>query len=315
MIIQETCRVCGSAHLSVACDRIRGDIPCDVLRCEACGLVFLPSEYFDPKALEELYRDNYAYVPTLGAMVDTERDPYRFKADKIGQYLDPERTALLEVGTGAGLFLRAVKDRVKRLEGVELAKGQREFCEQTYKVPVHGQPIEEIDFATQFDVVCSFQVLEHVPDPVPFLRRLMHFVKPGGILYVDVPNGDNALTGLYKIEEYKRFFYRRQHLFNHTRKSLELLLQKAGFENFSIWTDQYYSLSNHLLWEATRKPQATLADAYSFLPPAPLSGAGSVGEELSAFFEKVDREYRAILERNDFGDTISAIVIKPLSSS
>ncbi|MDK9720592.1 MAG: class I SAM-dependent methyltransferase [Rhodospirillales bacterium] len=315
MKVQETCRVCGSARLSIACDRIRGDIACDVLRCEDCGLTFLPSDYFDPKALAELYRDNYAYVPTLGAMVDSERDPYRFKADKIAQYLDPSHTALLEVGTGAGLFLRAVKGRVKRLEGVELANGQREYCETTYQVPVHGKPIEEIDFTAPFDVVCSFQVLEHVPDPVPFLKRLMHFVKPGGILYVDVPNGDNALTALYKIEEYKRFFYRRQHLFNHTRKSLELLLRRAGFENFNIWTDQYYSLSNHLLWGASRKPQATLADAYSFLPPGPLGGASPVETEMAAFFERTDREYRAILERNDFGDTISAIIAKPQSSS
>ena len=42
-----------------------------------------------------------------------------------------------------------------------------------------------------FDAVCTFQVLEHVPEPRKFLRSLIKLLKPKGKLIISVPNSES----------------------------------------------------------------------------------------------------------------------------
>ena len=42
-----------------------------------------------------------------------------------------------------------------------------------------------------FDVVTMWDILEHIPDPVPFLRRAASLLRPGGLIFVKVPNPDS----------------------------------------------------------------------------------------------------------------------------
>jgi len=72
-----------------------------------------------------------------------------------------------------------------------------------------------------FDAVICYQVLEHVPYPAQVVAELYRNLRPGGWLYVTVPQG----WGLHH-EPY--------HFFNHTRYGLELLFKDAGFEHISI---------------------------------------------------------------------------------
>jgi ubiquinone/menaquinone biosynthesis C-methylase UbiE len=50
-----------------------------------------------------------------------------------------------------------------------------------------------------FDIVCSFQVLEHVQDPYRVLSESWRVLKPGGILYCDAPNYRTFWEGHYNI--------------------------------------------------------------------------------------------------------------------
>lgn len=98
-------------------------------------------------------------------------------------------SSILEVGVGEGHFLQAAKSRGFSIEGVELnpkgAERARNLGFQVYEMMLN-ELSEQID--QRFDAICSFQVLEHVPNPREFLEGMIGLLKPGGKLVLSVPN-------------------------------------------------------------------------------------------------------------------------------
>lgn len=305
----ETCPVCGSGRAFIVCDEIRPGVSCNVYRCDDCTLIFLPSAYFEEARNPRQYQGEYRYTPTLDKLIGTPHNPYRKRVARISANLDPEKTEMLEIGCGEGYFLHAVRRQVKSIVGQELNHAQAEFCRKRFGIQMFTEPIESLEINHRFDVVCMFGVLEHVPNPKTFIRRAMSFVKAGGILFLDVPNTMCPLLSLYHVEGYDKFYYRGTHLLNFNPESLGTLLRRAGFYVHDIELVQNYSLSNHLHWLATGKPQDSLNVGYRFQLPGKLrADARHMADKIDAFFQNFDRAYREFLIRNGYSDMISCIV-------
>ena len=101
---------------------------------------------------------------------------------------------ILEVGCGEGHFhsVSNCDDYV----GLEFNTKAVEKC-KAKNLTVFKQSIE--DFAKEnsnsFDVVCSFQVLEHVTNPIEFLQYSINSLKIGGYLIISVP-AEDSFVGL-----------------------------------------------------------------------------------------------------------------------
>jgi SAM-dependent methyltransferase len=97
--------------------------------------------------------------------------------------------SVLEVGVGDGHFLRMARDRGHAVQGVEL-NPQAARRVRALGFTVHEMTLQALSERTdeKVDVVCSFQVLEHVPDPRRFIEGMMAMLKPGGRLILSVPN-------------------------------------------------------------------------------------------------------------------------------
>lgn len=116
-------------------------------------------------------------------------------------------------------------------------------------------------------------MLEHIPDPVPFLRELVSKSAAGGRILIEVPNADDALLSLYRSKAFSEFTYWSPHLFLYNPGTLARLLEKAGLARgrFSISQFQRYPLSNHLMWLAQDRPGGHAA--WSFLDSPALNEA------------------------------------------
>ena len=104
------------------------------------------------------------------------------------------------------------------------------------------------------DVVTLFHVLEHLTHPLESLREIATRLGDAGTVLIEVPHARDALFTLYDSEPFKAFTFWSEHLVLHTRQSLKILLETAGFEQVEIRGRQRYPLSNHLHWLARQRP-------------------------------------------------------------
>ena len=98
-----------------------------------------------------------------------------------------------------------------------------------------------------------FHVIEHIPEPVPLLKQLKQYVKPGGWLIVETPNADDALIKRYHCKAFEDYTYWSEHVYLYNDKTLSRLLQIAGFEIEEQIPVQRYPLTNHMYWLAKGK--------------------------------------------------------------
>jgi SAM-dependent methyltransferase len=94
----------------------------------------------------------------------------------------------LDVGCGSGGSLGAALALGWHVAGIELsaaaAAKARRFTDRIHAGDVLAAPFEP----ASFDVVSAFHVVEHVPDPVAVVRRMLEWVAPGGLALIEVPN-------------------------------------------------------------------------------------------------------------------------------
>lgn len=104
--------------------------------------------------------------------------------------------SVLEVGSGSGYFLSKLHQRKQsKILGLELNKSGAQSCQEK-GLDVREELLDDFAVTTteKFDVVCSFQVLEHVEEPLAFLEAQILLLKQGGQLIISVPNGESFLA-------------------------------------------------------------------------------------------------------------------------
>jgi 2-polyprenyl-3-methyl-5-hydroxy-6-metoxy-1,4-benzoquinol methylase len=101
---------------------------------------------------------------------------------------------VLEVGCGRGDFLSAIQSSGAIATGLELnGTAAREGRERGRDIRLEHIEVHASGHAAEYDVVCSFQVLEHIPNVRSFLEAQIACLRPRGRLIISVPNNDSFL--------------------------------------------------------------------------------------------------------------------------
>jgi ubiquinone/menaquinone biosynthesis C-methylase UbiE len=109
---------------------------------------------------------------------------------------------LLDVGSGAGVFLEAAKQYGGwQLHGLEPNARAAQVTQERTGIPIFNGTLEAAAYPAQsFDAITMWDVLEHLHDPVASLRELQRLLKPGGAVFIRVPNAASytrMLAGRY----------------------------------------------------------------------------------------------------------------------
>ncbi len=153
-------------------------------RCIDTGLQFFQPA--DAAGSSELY----AQLSQFGWYHDHDR--WEFSA-ALPWLRDAQR--VLEVGCGDGAFLDQLRRHTHaETVGIELNPSTATAAQaKGHRVLQHRSDSAQVTALGQFDAVCSFQVLEHVPDPRAFIDSLCARLTDDGLLILGVPNADSFI--------------------------------------------------------------------------------------------------------------------------
>lgn len=196
----------------------------------------------------------------------------------------------LDVGCGSGGSLGVARALGWRVAGIEMDEAAAALARR-FTDELHVGDILTAPFAPgRYDVVTAFHVLEHVPDPVAVARRMLHWLAPGGLLIVEVPNagglGARLFGGAWSGLELPR------HLSHFTPETLERVIDKAGGRIVWIW---HQAKPRTYLWSLSAllrdRGWNALAD---FTEWRPVYGVLKLGLELLVPLARVARRGEAI---------------------
>jgi SAM-dependent methyltransferase len=215
-VVYSNCIVCGGPEL-LSLERYHA---AHLVRCGTCDLVF-SGRRPDDAELAEHYRD-YGL-----AWFDSEitRQRYRELLDSLEPYRKTNR--ILDMGCGAGYFLDEAAKRGWEAYGSEFGELPLELS-RGRGFTVVPAPLTPASFpADHFDVITSFEVVEHVRDPRAEAETLARLLRPGGLFYCTTPNFDALTRRLlgprWRVIEYP------EHLIYFTAQTLTSWLTGFGF--------------------------------------------------------------------------------------
>lgn len=309
-MIANQCKLCHSGKNITIRDTLRYGIKRKVLKCSDCGFVFLEdkndsSEYYAGTTYRAKYGPDLTKTSNPKEVFETYYPHQGPIIEKIKHLLKSD-TSVLDVGCSAGQFLMSIKDLVGNRVGLELSQDEVDFIRSHHDFRVYNEPIENAKITEgPFDLVTSFQVVEHTLDPVEFVKDLGRQLKPDGYLYLELPNLHDVLLDCYRVSGYADFYYREPHVSYFTKDTLRNLLDQVGFVG-EIKTVQRYNIMNHLNWVMNNSPQSnfTLGNG-----TPKIVTADDVGEEakskLNNFIARMDSEYQALVEELGLGESLT----------
>lgn len=141
---------------------------------------------------------------------------------------------ILDVGCGRGFFLVEARKRGWEVYGTEYAEEAIKLCRSKGIEMRSGQLQEDSFSPEEFDVITSFEVIEHINNPQEEVKLIHRFLKKGGLFYCTTPNFNAYLRYQLKAE-YNVIGY-PEHLSYYTRRTLKKLFKANGFKALKVLT-------------------------------------------------------------------------------
>ena len=225
---KQNCYVCKNTSFDIIneVDRYGFYYPTGI--CGKCGNV-QQSEYYKTDVIIDFYSNYYRKI--YG-----EYDPKEFyliqrlkKGPRIFNFvkdiIKPKK--VLDVGCGAGGIISVFKDKGCEVLGIDFDEKFLE-CAKNFKIPVLRGSINQLDENKKFDLIILNHVLEHIVYPVEFLEKVLKYLNPNGILYIEVPSLEHVRNGGYKYD--LLLYWQNAHTIHFNNQTLALVCKRAGLE-------------------------------------------------------------------------------------
>ena len=217
-----------------------------IVKCSYCKLIYVnPMPYWDSDDYAKLYDETYF----LHLNSDEQKEWFEIRKaviparrfNRIRRHIKSDMRKLLEIGAGENAFmcqhLMSGGWDCKAQEPSEL------FADELRKVKglnVETKDILELD--GEYSFIFADSVLEHVPDPITYYKKLSSLLVPGGVLYTVSPNEYSMYNFLLNIVAWRKGntpryiapYTQPYHLVGFSKKSLEICAKNSGLNLISF---------------------------------------------------------------------------------
>jgi SAM-dependent methyltransferase len=136
---------------------------------------------------------------------------------------------LLDVGSGLSVFLYAISKKVSwDIQGIEPDLNFVNFAKKKLKLNVSRTTLEENKNKKKYDIISLNKVIEHVENPLLFLKKINRMLKESGYVYIEVPDGESA-SQTKDGKNREEFYVDHLHVF-----SLRSLANCIKYSNFKL---------------------------------------------------------------------------------
>lgn len=143
-----------------------------------------------------------------------------------------ENTKILDLGCGRGEFLAELKKRGCEIWGVDFDEKAIEVAKNYYGLKnVYAMSFEDffkLQNLPKFDVITFFEVIEHIDNPLEFIRNAVKLLKSDGMIVLSTPSRERMLVNAIKTD----FPY--HHLSRWNEIAISNLFRKINFKIIQV---------------------------------------------------------------------------------
>ena len=162
--------------------------------CLNCGLVFIPKD----KSYQKYYKQGGYFKESPNLSLRKELISRSLLISQAENYVKSllclyiinfYNKSVLDVGCAYGEILYYLKNKYHcKVLGIEPSKETAHLGEKMFNISITQNILEEFHTKEKFDIIICRHTLEHVDNPLLFLKKIGILLKEKGLLYLEVPN-------------------------------------------------------------------------------------------------------------------------------
>ncbi len=235
--------------------KIKSGISTSVVRCRHCGLI-----YSNPQPVPENIQDHYGVLPETywnSEYFSIDQSYFQYELILLKNFIKiKEGMKALDIGAGLGKTMMALSRSGFDVYGIEPG---RQFYERAISRTgispdrLKNTMLEETEFPeNHFHFISFGAVLEHLYNPSEAILKALTWLKPGGIIQIEVPSSGWLISKLINLY----YWFRRTdyvtnlspmhepyHLYEFSLKSFR---SHATLHNYELVHHEYYVCNTHL---------------------------------------------------------------------
>ena len=249
-IMYSACPCCSSASIArvlTAKDHTVSQDYFDIWECSTCSIRFTQAVPDQDEIGKYYQSENYiSHSDTKKGLINALYHTVRKftllrKRNLIKKYTGIGEGKILDIGCGSGAFLNTMRFSDWEITGLEPDESARKKAKEVYGLQI--DPSEKL-FQLEpksYDAITMWHVLEHVHKLNDYLDQLKKLLKPGGKIFIAVPNYTS-----YDADKYGKDWAAYdvpRHLYHFSPKAMNGLLTRHGLQLTGMkpmWYDSFY---------------------------------------------------------------------------
>lgn len=200
----------------------------NIVKCLKCGLV-----YTNPRLDKEERKNNYSedYFQSVLPNQEIAYDDAKVRLREIRGLKTSGK--ILEIGCATGEFLDLARKYGWETYGIEISDWASDYARVKLGLNVVTGELENASFPDNFfDVIVMYHVLEHTSSPNELIQKVVHLLKPGGLLVIAVP--DITSSNAKRVKESWIALMPKTHLYHFSQDTLTRLLTECNIKVIKV---------------------------------------------------------------------------------